>query len=197
MSVRTGRTPSTIAVAVAVALAGLTLVAAGCGGSSGEGVAQVGTTRTTTSTGAASQGGSREPSLTSHSACMRAHGVPNFPDPGRDGGVRIPSTINQQSPAFQAAQRACDGLVRKGGSLSPQQQAQRLQQLLAFAKCMRENGVPGFPDPKLNADGGIGMDTSRADFDSRSPQFRKAENVCRNLLPAGARNGKDAFGGGR
>jgi hypothetical protein len=45
-------------------------------------------------------------------ACMRAHGVPNFPDPQfQDGGIQIKisagSGINPRSPQFQAAQRAC------------------------------------------------------------------------------------------
>lgn len=49
------------------------------------------------------------------SACMRSHGVPNFPDPKFEGGgVRMslhagPGAINPQSPQFQAAQKACQG----------------------------------------------------------------------------------------
>jgi hypothetical protein len=39
---------------------------------------------------------------------MRAHGVPNYPDPLPGGGFNIPSTINPQSPAFVAAQDACE-----------------------------------------------------------------------------------------
>lgn len=46
------------------------------------------------------------------SACMRAHGVPKFPDPQFSGGhasLRIgPSSgIDPRSPVFQAAQKAC------------------------------------------------------------------------------------------
>jgi hypothetical protein len=51
------------------------------------------------------------------SACMRSHGVPNFPDPtfrsGPGGGTSIgiqlnPSSgVNPQSPAFLAAQKVC------------------------------------------------------------------------------------------
>jgi hypothetical protein len=48
------------------------------------------------------------------SACMRAHGVPKFPDPQFGSGkiaIRIgPGTgIDPQSPQFQAAQKACQG----------------------------------------------------------------------------------------
>ena len=51
------------------------------------------------------------------SACMRAHGVPSFPDPDfRNGGkiaIRIGpgSGIDPRSPQFQAAQKACVGLL--------------------------------------------------------------------------------------
>ena len=51
------------------------------------------------------------------SACMRSHGVPNFPDPefhsGGGVGIRIgskkgnPSGIDPNSPQFKAAQKAC------------------------------------------------------------------------------------------
>jgi hypothetical protein len=40
------------------------------------------------------------------SVCMRAHGVPNFPDPGPNG-LRIGPNIDPRSPQFQAAQKAC------------------------------------------------------------------------------------------
>jgi hypothetical protein len=39
--------------------------------------------------------------------CMRSHGVPGFPDPGRDGVFTLPATINEQAPAFVRAQNAC------------------------------------------------------------------------------------------
>ncbi len=45
------------------------------------------------------------------SACMRSHGVPNFPDPKfSSGGVEMSMNgINPSSPQFQAAARACQG----------------------------------------------------------------------------------------
>jgi hypothetical protein len=48
-----------------------------------------------------------------HAQCMRAHGVPNFPDPtvtGNGNGVTEASGgrgINPRSPAFQQAQKIC------------------------------------------------------------------------------------------
>jgi hypothetical protein len=43
------------------------------------------------------------------SQCVRAHGVPNFPDPGSDGRIPDPATvgIDQGSPMFEAANEAC------------------------------------------------------------------------------------------
>jgi hypothetical protein len=43
------------------------------------------------------------------SRCVRAHGVPNFPDPGSDGRIPDPATvgIDQGSPKFEAANQAC------------------------------------------------------------------------------------------
>jgi hypothetical protein len=53
--------------------------------------------------------------------CMRAHGITNYPDPdvtGNSIGINLGGTgIDQNSPQFQAAQRAChlSGLQGGGG----------------------------------------------------------------------------------
>jgi hypothetical protein len=39
--------------------------------------------------------------------CMRAHGVPNFPDPGSNGTVQIGPGLDPNSPAFQNAFKLC------------------------------------------------------------------------------------------
>jgi hypothetical protein len=45
----------------------------------------------------------------SFSRCVRSHGVPNFPDPASDGRIPDPATVgvDQGSPKFEAANRAC------------------------------------------------------------------------------------------
>jgi hypothetical protein len=56
------------------------------------------------------------------SQCMRAHGVTNFPDPqfNSNGGVTLGggpnSGIDPNSPTFQAAQQACQSLLRGANS---------------------------------------------------------------------------------
>jgi hypothetical protein len=44
-------------------------------------------------------------------ACMRANGVPNFPDPqfAPNGGILEPSGVDPNSPSFQAATKKCNG----------------------------------------------------------------------------------------
>jgi hypothetical protein len=55
------------------------------------------------------------------SKCMRAHGLPDFPDPSPGGGLQIRagqgSDLNPNNPTFQAAQKACQSIMGspKGG----------------------------------------------------------------------------------
>ena len=62
------------------------------------------------------------------SQCMRNHGIASFPDPqfqsGPNGGgvrLQIPAGIDPQSSQFQAAQKACQGLLPKPPGSSTQQ----------------------------------------------------------------------------
>jgi hypothetical protein len=79
---------------------------------------------------------------------MRAHGVPNFPDPSPGGGVTLGAGINPQSPTFQAAQQACKRFAGPKGGVPKMSESER-RQAVRFAECMRANGQPNFPDPTL------------------------------------------------
>jgi hypothetical protein len=109
-----------LALALA-ALAALAVLASGCGGSSGDGVAQVGTTDTTTTTGAGSQSAS-EPNPTAYAACMRSHGVPDFPDPDAEGN--FPNLDLEHTPAVEAARDTCESLRPPRRELSPAEHIQ-------------------------------------------------------------------------
>jgi hypothetical protein len=55
------------------------------------------------------------------SACMRHHGLPDFPDPDFSNGgigikIRAGGDLDPQSQTFQAAQRACQGLMKGPGA---------------------------------------------------------------------------------
>jgi hypothetical protein len=164
----------------------LSLFAAACGGSTGKGVAHVDSGRTTTSasdsSGSASSSG-RRGALVAFAACMRKHGLPNFPDPkavGRGYRLTIGSEngIDTNSPQFKNALQACKKVLPNGGTASPQDQAKHLQEALKYAVCIRAHGVPDFPDPKPSGNGGIELGETPS-----SPQFKTAQKACRQLLP--------------
>lgn len=198
-----GAQPLALGVLVLATVAALLL--AGCGGgSSSPGVAHLvnrsgssaASASATTDEGAASRGsGSPEAEALASAACMRSHGVPNFPDPNGSGVVHLRG-VDLSSPAFQAAQRACrklfpNGAKGKGGPPSAAEQAKMQEAGLKFSRCMRSHGVPNFPDPpaggggpKIELEKGSGVDPS-------SPQFRAAQKKCQSNLPGppGAKGG--------
>jgi hypothetical protein len=173
--------------------AGLALLASACGGSSGEGIAQAGSTETT-SNGSGSTDGSSSADPTAYAACMRRNGVPTFPDPDSQGRLSIQGGpgLDPNSPRFKAAEKKCQRFMPRGSDQtpSPQEQAAGLREALRYSACIREHGVPNFPDPKLNAEGGIGLDGgSGGGFNPDSPQFKAAEKACQKLAPGAGPGG--------
>jgi hypothetical protein len=124
--------------------------------------------------------------LLSLARCMRAHGVPNFPDPGTSGGLIIPNYINPDAPAFKSAQGACAKLAQSPGGPGTSSESRKAQ-LLALAKCMRSHGVPNFADPTSsrppsssgNAVGGNGWYLALGTAQERhAPNYRRASAAC-------------------
>lgn len=125
--------------------------------------------------------------------CMRASGVPNFPDPSSQGGIDLGSGLNPQSPAFQAAQAKCKKyLPGKLGRPGKPSRAE-VQAALKFATCMRSHGVPNFPDPVTSAPSGTGpilslngmMFAVTPSSNPKSPAFRQAASDCGLKQPRG------------
>jgi hypothetical protein len=117
-------------------------------------------------------------------ACMRQHGVSDFPDPhvkGTGGHTEVSLLINHRiasSPAFQSAQRSCQHLLPEGGNgPSPAQQRERAAAMLAFASCMRRHGFPKFPDPTSQGHLTLEMIT-QAGIDLRQPAVKPAAYAC-------------------
>jgi len=163
---RLSRLPQARLVAVATLVTGV--LVAGCGGSAGSPapastVASVGSATTsvpsTTTTGGATSSVPAAPSDPASAAlafarCMRANGVPNFPDPQPGGGfVFNANGINPSAPAVSAARAKCQKLM-SGGPPGPGSKthpsAETLAKLLRIADCMRQHGVPDFPDPRTS-----------------------------------------------
>ena len=60
----------------------------------------------------------------------------------------------------------------------------RNAQAVKYSQCMRENGVPSFPDP---VDGRIQLNARKgSDLDPESETFKKAQETCKQYEPAGA-----------
>jgi hypothetical protein len=69
-------------------------------------------------------------------------------------------------------------------------------QALQFSQCMRAHGVPNFPDPQFNSNGGISLHISaNSGIDPNSPIFKAAQQACQSLLP-GANGGTTKSGTG-
>jgi hypothetical protein len=189
-----------LAVLVAVPLG-----AAACGGSSTpQSVASLGTTTSRGAGGEAS--GSAAPLFppgtggigasistqmgtgaagVKYTACMRSHGVPNFPDPDAEGTITITvsRSLNPSAPQFQKAEADCKHLAPAGKGLSPAKQQQTKTRLLAFAACMRSHGVPKYPDPTFGAGGMVSQSMNQREVDPKSPTFRSAQKTCQSKAP--------------
>ena len=116
-------------------------------------------------------------------SCMRAHGLPNYPDPDGHGTITITisTSFDPTSPRFRAALASCEGLLPPGGTLSPARQQQLKTRLLAFAACMRSHGFPNYPDPKFGPGGMVSQGFGgRNGIDPSSPLFQAAQRACRN-----------------
>jgi hypothetical protein len=206
----------------AFAAGAFVLPAAGCGGGGGSpGVASVAASSTTTATTSTTtqsssrstdkpfggsgggQGGQFQIGMNvgtvdgpKFSACMRKHGVTNFPDPNGQGVITIRSGmgIDPGSPAFGSARSACEKLLPNGGQPTPAQIAQRQREMLAFSACMRSHGIKDFPDP---SSGGLQLHVSPgSDLDPNNPTFKKAQQACQGHLPFKFPSGKVKAGGG-
>lgn len=185
--------------------AALIVLVTGCGGNSPTGgVASLGShaskTSTTSSTAGGSSGGSGssaspESQAVAYSACMRAHGVPNFPDPkisthgnGVSVAIGVTPTITD-NPHFKSAQQACGKLLPGGGpgegsnhQIAPQEESQYLK----AAACIRTHGVPNFPDPTFS---GGGVHIEHQGLNESSPAFKAAVHACESLIPGGVHGG--------
>ena len=173
---RSGRR-TTLAVLAAAAAA---VLAAGCGGNSPSSASV---------SGAAAAKNGADPAF-QFSACMRNHGVTNFPDPkvktsGNSTSVVIginPSISGQ--PAFKTAQKDCQHILGNphngGPDSSPAQQRARTQALIAFARCLRTHGFPNFPDPDSNGDLSAQAITN-AGINMQTPALLTAGQTCTSV----------------
>jgi hypothetical protein len=129
------------AIWLLAALAAVSLLNAGCGSSATSHTASggVATATTTKSTKPTTQ-----EQAVKFAECMRASGVPHFPDPDAKGDTNF--GVDVTPAVFGRAVRACKAL-EPPGALSSKRTPKQQSASLRFAQCVREHGVKDFPDP--------------------------------------------------
>lgn len=201
---------------IATAAVGLLVVAAliaGCGGSNNS----------------AGDGSTSSSSLHADALkmaqCMRAHGVPSFPDPSSGSGAPAikahpngTATIGGQTvpqSTLQAALQKCRSEAPQGPPVSSSQLAKLRQGALKMAECMRAHGVPNFPDPQIstgpgghgigirigagpNGPGGntAGPGKTQGPPFTQTPAFKAAQKICMPLMRKALPKLSGAGGGG-
>jgi hypothetical protein len=120
--------------------------------------------------------------------CVRADGVPNFPDAPSNGGYGVKSFAQQShddtisingvsvnAPAFRSAMAKCQHYLPQPPAPTTSQLATIRTLMVTWAKCMRSHGLPDFGDPTITADGHRIM---HGQFDIDSPAYESARQAC-------------------
>lgn len=174
-----------------VILAPIALLLAACsGGSSGASVARLSASATSASTAlsapAASAGGA---GALAFARCMRANGLPNWPDP-TSSGVFDKSKLQATGYSVAHTRAIEDGPCKNllptaapGPSTSQTITTQQQQDYIDAVACMRSHGFSSFPDPTFS-DGHVTL-IPPPGVDTNSTLFTNAQHICQQLIPAG------------
>jgi hypothetical protein len=163
------------AAAAAVSIA-LCVALAACG-SSGHPAGSAGRT----------QGASGRSQLEAVVQCLRAHGVPNFPDPVYEPSDGRWHYADYRPDVPQSAQQACQHLTPSAGVSPPVPQAE-FQALVRLAQCIRQHGVPTWPDPNPQGQFRLGPQL----LTKANPAENNAKRACQRYIPSGGINEVDA-----
>jgi len=113
--------------------------------------------------------------------CVRAHGVPDFPDPNSHGLLTL-ARKGLLAHEENTAMGICAHLLSHPrapltivGRVSP-------RTLLRFSDCMRANGLPGYPD----LGSGMKLAPYATYIRAHLPEVRRATLACSRLLPLAA-----------
>jgi hypothetical protein len=169
------------------ALLGVALALAGCAGrtnNDGHDVATAGGTSHGASASASAAPADEAEKQRQFARCMRDNGI-DMPDPKSDGnggfGIQIGGDGSNppDRAKVDAAMQKCKQYLPNGGEPPKQDPAQQ-EKVRQYAKCMRDNGVPNFPDPQSGGGLMIGPDQG---LDPNDPTFKAADEKCRQYLP--------------
>lgn len=164
------RHPSIPIVATAI----ISLVVAACGGSGSP------SSPSASNSGQPSQAQIRraQQEAVRFAACMRSHGVANFPDPTTSPRA-FKTALSTKSPAFASAETNCRHLLPNGGQPTHSDVHTHAQvvAMLAFARCIRSHGFRTFPDPTSTGDVTHQM-IAGAGIDLHQPAVLQAADTC-------------------
>ncbi len=103
-----------------------------------------------------------EDAFQDYTECMREHGV-EMPDSGDGGGrgVIVMGGDDMDFEAFEEAAASCDSILEAAFGefeMTPEMEAEMRDQELAFARCMRDNGIEDWPDPAGDLSGDMSIE---------------------------------------
>jgi hypothetical protein len=171
------------------------LAAVGTGGCGGKGqekdVATAGGTVTPSGSATVGEVDGKDMAV-KYSQCMRANGVPNFPDPDVGGRISMDGDkLGVSRERMEEAAEKCRQFTPNGGE--PQKlDPEKLEQARKYSKCMRENGVPNFPDP--DESGGVALDPDKLGMDPQDARVKAANEACVKYLGTGDGRGEGESG---
>ncbi len=129
-----------------------------------------------------------EEAMLAFTECMRDHGV-DMPDPemakpatggAKPGNAVIAVEGDPNDPTFQKANEACEPLManmRSDLEDDPERLAEMKEQMLAFAQCMRDQGID-MPDPTFDENGRVKMTGPPLEAERDSDAFNAAAEAC-------------------
>ena len=121
---------------------------------------------------------------------MRSHGVQHYPDPNSSGGFDKSKLTTQQLAvsvsAIRAAGQACQRLLPSSGQSSQAQDQKMMSAMSKFARCVRSDGVPNWPDPLAESDPGQpntpGFPRNIPEVNQNAPQVKAATRKCQHFM---------------
>lgn len=124
--------------------------------------------------------------------CIRQHGAPNFPDltyDQRTGKVQPPpGTGKPPRSAIAACQSIAARLPAEGRTRPPT--AAEMAKLRELSKCIRQHGLPDWPDPNANGAFALPPRLRQGGKSMMRTQFQ----ACRQYFPADGLHSADGAG---
>jgi hypothetical protein len=132
--------------------------------------------------------------------CMRTNGAPGMPDVKiKDGRAVLPdeNTVDEATKRnVDSALQACKSIKdrmppslfeddERGARERGEPTAKDVPKLRKFASCLRENGLPEWPDPK--ADGTFPLRGTPLEAEGKSQRLMTAMEACRKHWDGGIR----------